>query len=151
MRLLAWIQATFHVFDVASASTSVASSNDTLKELEFPETDRFNADCQHNPYCSFTESVGELGSHNWTNDCPGLPRITEKLSRDHKHIDTNLLRKNFRIYKTLQGSKYKLDSDELTFPTYMAKRYAPNVPPSSMLCDGLGMCRVIPKLQGYRY
>jgi hypothetical protein len=52
------------------------------------------------------------------------------------------LRKHFRTYKRLQASKYKLAFDELTFPAYMAKRYAPSVPPSSMLCDGLGMCRV---------
>ena len=52
------------------------------------------------------------------------------------------LKKNFDNYKALQRSSFGLDSDEKTFPTYMGKRYALNVPPSSLLCDGLSMCRV---------
>ncbi|KAH8625904.1 hypothetical protein IG631_19783 [Alternaria alternata] len=139
MRLFAWIQATFHIFDVVNASTSVAWSNLTSQGLEFSQADRDNLDCAHNHYCNFNE---DQSAHEWISGCPGLPRITEELWRRHRHVDAKFLRKHFRTYKRLQASKYKLASDELTFPAYMAKRYAPSVPPSSMLCDGLGMCRV---------
>ena len=139
MRLFTWIQTAFHVSDVINASTIIAWSKLTSRRPESLEIELTNEDYVRNPYCQLSK---DLGTHEWVKDCPGLPRITEALWRKYRYKDTKFLNKNLQNYLKLKESKWKLASDELTFPTYLAKRYAPNVSPSSMVCDGLGMCRV---------
>jgi hypothetical protein len=139
MRLFAWIHAIFHVFDVVNGSANVSWSNTTSQDQKLPSIDFSTHDCANNPYCHPSKVIG---LYEWKNDCPGFPKVTESLWREHRAQDTAFLRKKLVDYQQLQMNPWRMGSDELTFPAFMAKRYAPNVPPSSMLCDGFGMCRV---------
>ncbi|KAH6875193.1 hypothetical protein BKA58DRAFT_454051 [Alternaria rosae] len=145
MRSFAWIHAVLHVFDVVNASTSVAWSNATGQDpvsnvtTQGPgwEGDYFDNECARSPYCHITDLPG---TYEWSNDCPNFPRITEHLWLQNRHEDAFFLRKRLKEFQLIQRAR-KLADDEITFPAFLAKRYAPNLPPSSMLCDGMGMCR----------
>jgi hypothetical protein len=85
-------------------------------------------------------NAGTLRNPNWTSDCDfSMPSY--RMWKDNRVDDVYWLRRHLRAYKRLQNDGL-LHTNELTFPTYMLQRYAPNVPPSNMLCDGLGMCMV---------
>ncbi|KAI4658712.1 uncharacterized protein J4E79_006470 [Alternaria viburni] len=138
MRFSAWLLTTFHVFDVVKGSASVAWSNTTSGNGTLSVWSYAENDCKASPYC---DDTGVTGDYDWDNDCPDLPRINYALWFNNRAEDTAFLREKLRHYEQLKMNPWKTPSDELTFPAYMAKRYAPNLPPSSMLCDGLGMCR----------
>lgn len=91
--------------------------------------------CHENPYCEKEDS-----DTVWLNDC-NFEKPTKEAWRENLPEDVRWLRRHLHNYKVSQ-QHVGLADDEITFSAYMAKRYAPNVAPSSMLCDGLGMCRV---------
>jgi hypothetical protein len=63
---------------------------------------------------------------------------------DNLDKDKRWLEDHFDKYqrRTRTVARRRDAPDRLTFPTYMLKLYAPNVPASNMLCDGLGLCQV---------
>ena len=94
--------------------------------------------CEKNPYCTRHSN----GTFSWTNDC-NFPMPSYESWKKNRFGDTSWLRKHFKRYMALKGRNSGLAKDELTFSTYMLKRFAPNASPNSMLCDGLGgMCSV---------
>jgi hypothetical protein len=94
--------------------------------------------CDGSCYCT-NDTAGFV----WSNDC-GFQMPTEKVWAENLHDDKDWLKEHFHRYtRRTQNKAGRRDApDRLTFPTYMLKLYAPNVPPSNMLCDSLGMCRV---------
>lgn len=83
--------------------------------------------CDGNPYCQ--EEDGEV---RWHNDC-GIDRPSKETFEKHKHEDVPWLRSQHDKYLDEQRRSV-LDRDEKTFPSWMSKRYAPDHPPSSMMC-----------------
>jgi len=115
------------------ASLDSSLSNVTSK----PPQDRRGLDCFNNPYCDYKDKP----LPTWHTDCD-FPRINIRVWRKNRVEDSLWLNHKFMDYLSLQKNEQGIATDEETFPAYMLKRYAPNAAPSSMLCDGLGMCRV---------
>jgi hypothetical protein len=91
--------------------------------------------CHGNPYCEDDE-----GEVRWHNDC-GIERPSQKVFAQYKSEDVPWFRGQLNQY--LDEKRHgKLDRDEKSWPSWMAKRFSPDHPPSSMVCDGLGSCIV---------
>ncbi|KAE8843682.1 hypothetical protein PTNB73_08740 [Pyrenophora teres f. teres] len=123
---LLWIKLLIFGFTLQA----IVCSNIALFERDSP-----SEECVRNPYCNETDNVQE-----WHNDC-GFERPSLAVWKKHLVNDTAWLQTNLREFRVFQKQTRKIAPDETTFPAYMVKRYAPNAPSSSMLCDGLGMCR----------
>jgi hypothetical protein len=87
------------------------------------------------PYCEIKN-----GTEVCTNDC-GLERPnTEGFLKDRFEII-----RFFAPYHNEYVRRYNagtLEEDELTIPEFMAKRLAPNMSPSAVICDGDNKCLV---------
>jgi hypothetical protein len=94
--------------------------------------------CDGSIYCT-----NGTGTPVWRNDCD-FDMPSEKLWKANRQDDAAWLSEHLQRYlwRTRTAARRRDSPDRLTFSTYMLKLYAPNVPPSNMLCDGLGMCRV---------
>jgi hypothetical protein len=105
---------------------SLASSLSQLARVEH---------CHGSPYCK-----QEGDKTIWLNDC-GVERPSQENFKQHKEEDGEWLEGHLDQYLE-QKKKRELQRDEKSFPAWMAKRLAPNHPPSSMFCDGLNSCAV---------
>jgi hypothetical protein len=91
--------------------------------------------CDGNPYC-----VDASGKYRWHNDC-GLERPSQDLYEEHKEEDVIWFRGLFNQFKDQKAEKEVTGWDD-SFGMWFAKRFAPDHPPSSLICDGLNSCIV---------
>jgi hypothetical protein len=91
--------------------------------------------CNGNPYC---ENVN--GTDVWSNDCGIEKPSAEGFNRDRDEM-LEFFGRYFNEYVPHYINE-TLQKDEPTLPAFMAKRLAPNISPSAVICDGRSKCQV---------